>query len=88
MSGVVTQMRFDIDSPTPKLFFRPVRGVEEDEWEIIERVRNSEDAMKAIEMAVFQTDEVKGDDDEAPNAGYVAPVEKPGNGDLFDNNPR
>lgn len=57
--GVITEMRFDTSSPTPKLVFRPIRVVKEHEWEIIQRLKDSEDAEKACAMQVFQTDEVE-----------------------------
>jgi hypothetical protein len=59
VTGVVTEMRFDTASPTPKLVFSPVRGVTEDEYETIQRLGNSQEAIAAITMTVAQTDGVK-----------------------------
>ena len=59
MSGVVTEMRFDTSSPTPKLIFRPIRVVTEDEYEVIQRLKESDEAKKAIELTVSQADNVK-----------------------------
>ena len=65
MSGVVTEMRFDTSSPTPKLVFRPIRVVTEAEHEAIQRLKETDEAMKAIELTVSQADNVK---KEAPAA--------------------
>jgi hypothetical protein len=50
--GVVTEMRFDINSPTPKLFFKPVRPITEDEFEAVKAVKDSPDAEKAVAFIV------------------------------------
>jgi len=78
MSGVVTEMKFDTSSPTPKLVFRPIRVVTEEEWEVIQELKDSDDAKKAIELTVAQTDGVTKD---APKSGFAkaalpAPVEE------------
>lgn len=52
VSGVVTEMRFDINSPTPKLFFKPVRPITEDEFEAVKDVKDSPDAEKAVAFTV------------------------------------
>jgi hypothetical protein len=57
--AVMTEMRFDEESATPKLYFRPVRGLEEDELHLALEARESEDAQKAIAFTVAQTDGVK-----------------------------
>jgi len=59
VTGVVTEMRFDTASPTPKLVFNPIRGVTEEEFEVIQRLGNSQEAISAITMTVAQTDGVK-----------------------------
>lgn len=68
--AVVTELRFDIKSPVPKLFFRPIREVTEEEYEIIERLMESEEAARAVSMTVAQVDgvqkEADEDEDEAP----------------------
>jgi hypothetical protein len=46
--GLITEIRFDINSPTPKLFFKPVRPVTEQEFEAINEMRNSPEAAEAI----------------------------------------
>ena len=82
MSGVITEMKFDTASPTPKLVFRPIRVVEEAEWEIIQKMKESEEAKKAIELTVSQTDNVQKEAPPAPKkealpAPKPAPVEEP-----------
>ena len=57
--GVVTEMRFDTSSPTPKLTFKPVRPVTEEEYELIQHLKDSNDAKKAIELTVAQVDGVQ-----------------------------
>ena len=56
--AVVTEMRFDEDSTAPKLYFKPIRGLEEDELKEVLEARESDDAKKAIEFTVSQTDKV------------------------------
>lgn len=72
ISGVVTEMRFDLDSPTPKLFFRPIRHVTEAEWAKVQELKDSDAAVRAITMTVAQTDNVP----TAP-AAIAAPVAVP-----------
>ena len=59
ITGVVTEMRFDTASPTPKLVFKPVRPVSEEEFEVVQRLKDSSEAVSAITMTVAQTDGVK-----------------------------
>lgn len=82
---VVTQMEFDEDAETPKLFFKPVRTVDADEWNTVEELYDSEEVVDAVTMTVYQADEPKeiaiedGDDDEeeapAPTKRVSKPVE-------------
>lgn len=57
--AVLTEMRFDENSETPKLFFKPVRPLTEEELEAAVKVKDSEDAIKAITLTVAQTDGVQ-----------------------------
>lgn len=57
--AVVTQMYFDENSDTPRLFFKPVRPLEEAELEQAIKARDSEDAIRAITLTVAQTDGVQ-----------------------------
>lgn len=55
----VTRLKFDTDSATPKLFFKPMRWLTDEEFEICSRQGQSEDAIKAITMTVAAVDGVK-----------------------------
>ena len=54
--AVMTEMRFDDDATAPKLYFRPVRALDEDELKAAIELRDSDEAKKAIEFTVAQTD--------------------------------
>jgi hypothetical protein len=76
--AVMTEMRFDDESATPKLYFRPVRGLDEPELKLALEARDSEDAKKAIAFTVAQTDGVKAKAAEKPKVEEkpkVKPVE-------------
>jgi hypothetical protein len=59
--AVVTQMYFDTNAETPKLFFKPTRPLTEEELQIAVRMKDSDEAIKAITLTVAQTDGVKKD---------------------------
>lgn len=71
--SIVTEMRFDIDSATPKLVFSPVRALEEDELTTAVKLQNHPDTIKAITMNVSQMDGVT----PTPKAAEPAPVPTP-----------
>lgn len=58
ITGVVTEMRFDTASPTPKLIFKPVRPVTEDEFNTVCALKDSTEAIKAVTLTVAETDGV------------------------------
>ena len=64
VTAVVTEMRFDIKSPTPKLTFKAVRPLTDEEDEIAVRQGQTADAKAAITLTVAQQDKV-GDKEEA-----------------------
>ena len=70
ITGVVTEMRFDTASPTPKLVFKPVRPVTEDEFLKVQELKDSEEAIKAVTLTVAQTDGVK----DKPKPALAKPV--------------
>jgi hypothetical protein len=72
ITGVVTEMRFDTASPTPKLVFKPVRPVTEDEFLKVQELKESKEAIAAITLTVAQTDGVK---DKAKNVLAAPKVE-------------
>lgn len=53
---IVTRMRFDTTSESPKLFFQPMRWLTEDEYAIVKTQAETADAKAAIVMTVTQTD--------------------------------
>jgi hypothetical protein len=81
-SAIVTEMRFDTSSPTPKLIFKPIRRLEDAEIEIVLEMREHEDTTKAITLTVSQMDGVgaaKKDDElfEKPVAKAAPKLEAP-----------
>jgi hypothetical protein len=56
---IVTEMRFDTKAESPKLFFKPVRWLTDDEYEVIKEQGESDDAKRAVVMTVAQSDGVK-----------------------------
>jgi hypothetical protein len=82
ITGVVTEMRFDTASPTPKLVFKAVRPVTEDEFNRIQDLKDSKEAIQAITLTVAQTDGVKDKPAvknalAAPKAEEVEAIEEP-----------
>lgn len=57
-AGIVTEVRFDTSSPTPKLIFKPVRRLEDAEIAVVLEMRDHEDTLKAITLNVSQMDGV------------------------------
>lgn len=56
---IVTRMKFDTKAESPKLFFAPVRWLTDDEYPTILAKADSDEAKRAINMTVAQTDGVK-----------------------------
>lgn len=56
---VITRMKFDTNAPTPKLFFKPMRWLEVDEYNIIKAQAETPDAQQAVTMTVAQIDKVQ-----------------------------
>jgi hypothetical protein len=52
LNNMITEMRFDPDSDTAKLFFKPVDFLTEEDWESAKKQGASPAALKAIEMSV------------------------------------
>lgn len=57
--AIVTEMYFDENSDVPKLFFKPVRPLEEEELAACIEASESDDARRAVELTVSQTDGVQ-----------------------------
>lgn len=74
ITAVVTEMRFDTGSATPKLTFKAKRALSEDEYQIAKRQGNTGDAKSAITLTVSQMDGVKeGEKKVAPPAIEAKP---------------
>lgn len=56
--SIVTEMRFDTSSPTPKLVFKAVRPLEQAELEAVIAMKDHPDTLKAITLNVSQMDGV------------------------------
>jgi hypothetical protein len=56
---IVTRMKFDTKSESPKLHFAPTRWLTDDEYEIVKEQAQSADAMKAVVMTASATDSAK-----------------------------
>jgi hypothetical protein len=55
---LVTRMQFDTKAEAPKLFFKPMRWLTEEEYESSVRQGQTDDAKRAITMTVAKTDSV------------------------------
>ena len=55
---LITRMKFDTKAPVPKLFFKPMRWLTDEEFAITSEKGSSEEAIKAITMTVAQQDGV------------------------------
>ncbi len=53
---LVTRLKFDTKAPVPKLFFKAMRWLTDDEYAVTKVKGESEEALKAITMTVFQQD--------------------------------
>ena len=71
---IVTRMRFDTKAESPKLFFQPVRWLNDDEYAVVQEQAASTDANRAVVMTVAQTDGVK----------QSAPLSLPGKAPVAD----
>ncbi len=74
--AVMTQMSLDENSETPKLFFKAVRPLTEEELHAAVAAKDTEEAIKAITLTVSQTDGVKKKDSAAGTKSYNPAKEK------------
>jgi hypothetical protein len=56
--GIVTEMRFDSNSSTPKLVFKPVRPLDDAELDIALELRDAPDTQRYMKLNVSQMDKV------------------------------
>lgn len=75
VTAVVTEMRFDIKSPTPKLTFKAVRPLTDEEDEIAVRQGQTADAKAAVTLTVAQQDKVGEKEEEFETVSKKEPVE-------------
>ena len=73
VTAVVSEMRFDTKSPVPKLFFRPVRVLTNEEWEVCRGQAETPEAAEAVK----HTFTVKEDADPTPTPASKAEAPKP-----------
>ena len=67
-SEVITRMNFDTKSESPKLFFKPMRWLDDAEAPVIKKQGQTTDAKNAVAMTVFKND----------TASVAAPIDVPG----------
>ena len=65
---VVTEMKFDTKSPVPKLMFRAVRPLDENEWEVIKERSQHQDAKTHTGERKFERNEDEQDEQPQPAA--------------------
>jgi len=70
VTAVVSEMRFDTKSPVPKLFFKPVRVLSNEEWETCREQTETPDASEAVK----HTFTVKKESEGAPEAEAPKPA--------------
>jgi hypothetical protein len=56
---IVTRMKFDTKAESPKLFFAPTRWLTDDEYPVVVRQSETEEAKRAVVLTVAQADGVK-----------------------------
>lgn len=66
----ITRLKFDIKAPNPKLFFKPMRWLTEEEVEVVKQQGLTDDAMHATTMTVSQIDKVP------PQPAKAAPAQQ------------
>ena len=83
---VVTRLKFDTKAESPKLYFKAMRWLEQEEYEQAQQQAKTPDAVNAITMTVAQTDRVAKDEEEeapapAPKAAKAAALPAPADED-------
>jgi hypothetical protein len=58
LNSLNTELRFDPDSDTAKLFFKPLKFLSKDQWEISVKQGHSPAAKKAIEFVISKKDDL------------------------------
>lgn len=60
VTAVITEMKFDTDSATPKLTFKPIRPLTEDEYKVVQEQAETQDAIDAVTFSVHAMDTAVG----------------------------
>lgn len=74
-AAIITEMRFDSDSSTPKLTFKPVRPLTQEELELVIEVQQDPETDKLLEISVPRKKEVVDDVPPAAAPALFAPEE-------------
>ena len=77
VEALVTEMRFDTSSPTPKLVFKPVRALSDAEAVVVVEMIQAPETLKAITLNVSQMDGVIPAPKEAAPALFAPAAEAP-----------
>jgi hypothetical protein len=56
LNTLTTEMRFDPDSDTAKLFFKPLKFLSKEQWEIAKRQGETQSAKRAVEFVFTKSD--------------------------------
>ena len=57
LASILTELRFDTDSSTPKLCFKPVRVLEQDELELAVKAQQDPDTLKLVTLTIKPKEE-------------------------------
>lgn len=77
VEAIITEMRFDTSSPTPKLVFKPVRALDDAEAAVVVEMIQAPETLKAITLNVSQMDGVIPAPKEAAPALFAPAAEAP-----------
>jgi hypothetical protein len=76
IQAVMTEMRFDEDSETPKLYFKPSRALTEDEVKVVLEKREAPEVKEALTLTVSQADGVQKAEEPAAEKPKAKPKAK------------
>ena len=77
LNTLTTEMRFDSDSDTAKLFFKPLKFLSKEQWEVAKRQGETPAAKRAVEFTFIKTDKAPALAAPKQSAPAVAEVEEP-----------
>ena len=76
LMSVVSRMSFDMDSSSTKVGFKPIRVLNDEEYEVCNTQSTSEDAKRAIKLSVTVNKEESGNDAFSEPAPAIAPAKQ------------